>query len=1023
MSAVDGAFQSLSLSSSGTQLHPSALLSLAFAASFTTPLAVSQTQVPGQTNVPTVPLVPGGHPRNPLDAAIKPRGADLTGTTELIVDAANSIYKFRYDGGPGDEVIEYEVDLSFGTPMFQGILEITETQTGIKPVAGGGLLYRPSDDYFYPGESVPQCGHYVNYYNAVEPEERELDWGTTSLLTGGVSVDFATRTLTINYGHTIDQRTENYFFLSQVELQLVGKAMRVHTKVIPIADKHDYYSNFTGYTTGRIENVTDGHDVKIPYMLEFPVVRATSLDSGQETAFVSSWIDLTKSRGQDIDKSFQSSYQRTIFGTDSITCSRITRYEPNSEIAPLQAEWSPYQMNSTVEETSWVIVTTNLEDTYARSEANSSPYKDLLASSLQVVGFFNRPDPNPWSDYEEAAENWSSFGMDMLSTYYFLQWNAQQVEFIQALGTYGCPPDGSLGNGSEDGCVQMPLDDWGPPYVHPTSVEPTTAFNDHMVAQELRGNMTGLYTGYDNRGAASEFPANNAYETHRFSPLPADDCNNGMVTGRGQMSYKGMKYNAERNDAEHRANHRASLVFVDILGPKHPDGFIDHNYLKDNAKEMRQNARNHREMLMSRSENMAGPVLTEGSGYFPHFDGSIYNAGYADAIDGIVNTGGGVLRSESTSSTDPLTRYNWWVMPDYTLGEMSRLQAKNGLGFMVRFECHNNAHQRPTGALTPRNGGYYHPFNPATEELFDKYRAYEITNGTRGHFETFGIVDAPGNRDSDRFKEYYMMQGLQEDYLRSKVDIVEYEKNGVMETASDILLNSTKTGYSASASNFGIMDELTNPRIHIRYESGLEIYVNHSDVDWVQHGFKIPEDGFLAFNAATGLLSFSAIPQGPGFTDDRIDYSRVDKRYEFFDGRGVVDSYLGMSNLGGVVDGNAVVHNLVHHIEVKEVSGGGLDVSSLPGTAPTLTKIELVGPNLIEEGSRALLRVVGSYTDIFGNVVAKQDVSHLRVSFSSNKELKLPVDRAGVIEGLSTGSARIKAELGSLIATRKVYIQ
>jgi hypothetical protein len=105
----------------------------------------------------------------------------------------------------------------------------------------------------------------------------------------------------------------------------------------------------------------------------------------------------------------------------------------------------------------------------------------------------------------------------------------------------------------------------------------------------------------------------------------------------------------------------------------------------------------------------------------------------------------------------------------------------------------------------------------------DKYRSMEIAYGHAG-FIANQILREP----SYSVKEHHLVAPVQARYGAAKAVGIEYAVGGRMVDASDAVAA-------------GVLD-----RVHVKYDSGLEVWVNHRQDDWRAAGQVIPQHCFLA---------------------------------------------------------------------------------------------------------------------------------------------------------------------------------
>jgi hypothetical protein len=192
------------------------------------------------------------------------------------------------------------------------------------------------------------------------------------------------------------------------------------------------------------------------------------------------------------------------------------------------------------------------------------------------------------------------------------------------------------------------------------------------------------------------------------------------------------------------------------------------------------------------------------------------------------------------------------------------------------------------------------------------------------------------------------------------------------------------------------------------------MYLNHAPSTWtVTVGgvrYDLPEDGWAAYQPASGFVAFSAIP--PSVGGNRIDYCFAPGEYEFFDGRGVVNGW-GNIDTGGVR--RLEVENFVHGRTVSETPSGAILVTQ--GAAPVCTHVAIVGPAAIKSGQRYALEAIAHYANgAFRNVTTLVDWS------SSNGNVA-QVNDGAVLKALAPGQATIATTNFGTVASTPLIVQ
>jgi len=600
-------------------------------------------------------------------------------------------------------------------------------------------------------------------------------------------------------------------------------------------------------------------------------------------------------------------------------------------------------LTASLDETFWVLVTRELSDTFPETEANPSPYRGTLAGRPVVL--FSSPNTD-WLGYLEQINLFDSWGMDNLALYYFYWWSDAQ------------PPPGSSP-------PQVPSHIWVP-------ARDEFNFFDLVDRSNDLGYLHGYYTLFS-------MNANQAHHDPEDACLDADSRPAGMAPARALA-------HSLREDGEMRTRYGTSLSFSDVLGYRHPRKRTDYdNTDTTRSKRIADVLADKRALFQQMQDIHEGPALSEGSIATLGSNYELLFAGFVDSTEATINGAGGAKASDMDVN-DPRAPENWWVVPDYALEVTNRTQAPHSNGFYGRFYASLD-----------------NTFFPLSDARMDSYRIYSITYGKTGYFHSNGPINGQGNlmAYADMIKEYYLMAGLQQDYLSSTIDSVVYWIDGTPRDLQTVLLESTATNP---------LDDLRDARIQQTWQSGLLVYLNHSDSNW--DGLEIdgvsyilPENGWVAHNPNTGFLAFSAIPEALASTGQRIDYALVPSRYEMLDGRGTAVDYGGLSSSTGWL----VVANQFRGISLAEDADGVITTEQV--SEPQVVAIELRGPDLIEPGHLTLLQAWAT-TDTGAN----QEFSYVHGDWSSSNPAVATVNRAGVVEALTEGTSDISFTAGTLVS-------
>ena len=836
----------------------------------------------------------GGSAPTAFDARLLPCAAQAVGATRLINQ--DPVFKFEF---VGDETLTYVIDT--GHPdVLGGLLRVVEESTGVTAVSEAGMTYRDSTG-----------------------ELRQPDW-LRQQASPHLTVSTSGDTLRLLYDDAIDGGHRRI-----VELRMMGKALQVHA-FDPDGETNGM-AGYAGFAFGLTESAGAPFDLRIPGMISTPVTLFKS--SQGETAYVTVQFDWSLSNS---GTHTVPTYSDVRSGPDWIDNSVDVHYPTNTD----------GRINAPVDETAWIVVTRNFEDTFPETEAEPSPYRDLLID--RTVTLFSRKHVT-WQNKLELLRLFRDWGMDGMAFYDFYWWSAS---------TFGPGPG------------QPQSHTWFPA-LDEANFLTLTAF-----ATEA-GFLQGYYTLYG---------INATQPFHDPTDAVVTDGNGSQarrIAPRRAISH------SQRDESAMRAAYDTSMSYPDVFGHQHPFVVVDYDAaVPDKGKTTAEVLVDKRRLLRQMQVLHDGPCLSEGSGALHRFNRQyeLLSAGFVDSSQATINTGAQV-DNQDLAIGDPLTPVEWWVIPDYSLRVLNRTSVPHGNGFYDRFFVTS-----PT---------------PIAENLLDRYRLYEITYGHTSFFQTTAAVNGaqPGELNNrlwyaDMVKEYYMLQALQAEYFDSPVASVLYEYNSNMVDAGTVLASSTHPG--------GPLEEFRHPRIRIEYEGGLVIHLNHGPADWtgIAAGgslYTLPEDGWVAHNSSTGLLAFSAIPTDPAVSPQgsRIDYALAPNRYEMLDGRGVVPTFGGFDDPAQGL--TLQVRNLVRNILVVEQPDRTLQATA--GPAPALVSLRLEGPTLMRGGHEGLLKAVATYDN-----GSSQRISHLLGSWVSSDLSVATVSRSGVINALAAGTTRISFE-------------
>jgi hypothetical protein len=295
-----------------------------------------------------------------------------------------------------------------------------------------------------------------------------------------------------------------------------------------------------------------------------------------------------------------------------------------------------------------------------------------------------------------------------------------------------------------------------------------------------------------------------------------------------------------------RRNYRPNASFLGLHTAVHPESVL-HQVDREEANQASATVADvvawNKQLCQSMRSIHDGPVFGEGGSGTDRFD--TYYAGYVDAVE----------RSLDAGRVTP-------VLPDFELQRVHPLCIGYGLGRYGHFYRAD----RGEGPVAPDVGDW------------DCYRATTIAFGHAGYLSTADLADpgginwSPLGRIDRAFTEYFMLRGLQAEYLSSAVRQVEYWDGKEWLDLGRLLRSSA---------------DVQNVRLRVSYENGLTVWVNrHARSEWSVSAsgksYTLPPNGWLALNPETGLVTYSALVSG-----GRADVMRC-ASYRFLNSRSTV---------------------------------------------------------------------------------------------------------------------------------------
>jgi hypothetical protein len=272
----------------------------------------------------------------------------------------------------------------------------------------------------------------------------------------------------------------------------------------------------------------------------------------------------------------------------------------------------------------------------------------------------------------------------------------------------------------------------------------------------------------------------------------------------GEQSYalkpaRFLKYARQFSPEIHR-RYDTTAAYLDVHTCAPPWFRVDFDAAEPGAGTSRRCYDNNLALFRLERETHGGPLFGEGCQ-------QMYWAGAVDGVEAQIAGGEGA----------PL-------LLDFDLLKLHPQMVNHGMGYHERW-------------LQESYDGDWGQRMPAQYRM-DKYRSMEIAYGHAG-FIANQILREP----SYAVKEHHLVAPVQALYGAAKAVDIRYEVDGRMVDVSDAVAA-------------GALD-----RAYVRYDSGLEVWVNHREQDWRVGDHAIPQHCFLA--RGPGLLAYSGRRGGP----------------------------------------------------------------------------------------------------------------------------------------------------------------
>lgn len=700
-----------------------------------------------------------------------------------------------------------------------------------------------------------------------------------------------------------------------------------------------FLRNYMGVLQGTGQGFDSPQILKLMGGVSHPIVK---FEGPAKTYYTSNTLDILNSNAAD----YFATQSPAVPGPG--TTALAYNYNTWGQYKPLS---NGSQIGAAVDDTFRIIVTSKVHEAFLVPTQPASPYRELLSN--RMVMLLNGVDPTNYPPFWVKLDEW---GVDNVAAYLFVGWSAGAPEGP------GAPHLGP---------------DWWPP-----------------------ANPTGFAAAID--GARSRGILIGAYNTFGSMPPGAPPAvNDPAMIARNEFGQAKVDYNYglpltatsacaihAARESTHLRNAGATMGYLDVQTNATPTRGADGDHIDQIAgspwaKTLKRACADQQAWMRQMQETYQGPLLGEGSHIVDGSNFELLWGGFCDSVQRSLNVGTNIdpWTLPNNRRGWALTPTGWPVVPEIDWRVFSQLQMNHGNGFPERF------FSPPDGPDFVNATGVVYPLN---DKQLDRYRLYEITYGKAGYIQTTGIPNGVGNQHyhADVLKEYHMTNALQSRYAQAPPTSIAYLNGGTWKTFQQILEESDS------------LDPFRNARIRLLFANGLEIYVNHAETAYsVTVGgvaYSIPEDGFVARQASSGFLAFSAVPPGTGGA--RIDYCIDPAAYEFFDGRGVVGSWGGQStpSLGvqftSFSRGKTFRENPTTHV-IAQVG---------TTNAPSLVRVEVTpATSTLSPGSRKGLKAFAVYAN-----GARRDVTKI-VNWSSGASSIASVNSGAAVTANAPGNATI----------------
>lgn len=721
------------------------------------------------------------------------------------------------------------------------------------------------------------------------------------------------------------------------EIRSQGKQLRI--RALDPSGSLTLANNFSGLYFGKSTGVENPVTVRMQGTLAMPLTLfRKKVGSKTDHYFTANMLDLFQTNSSDHT---MGPVLAPVLGADSTTQAMDTRAG--------YLQLSNGKLAGPLDDAIILVVSSRIRDVLTDSTAPPSPYHTLLANRM----ILNLPSTN-WPSYDAMFDQYLSLGMYSIAGYFFLEWSASADD----------PP-----------AFQSNV---GPDWVPAVDAANFDSMLQHGLAM---GALLGSYTAFNCMPATAP---GWVYDPSQFVKDAAGVAKNWLGYPLIGVEASGLHAASESAKLEDLG---CTLAYLDIQTygsiDKAPDGgHLDQTASSPWAKTNRKAFGAQKSWIDGMRGTLSGPLLGEGSIATLNSNMEFLYYGYVDSVQRTINTGGNV-QANALPAGSPYAPTNWPIIPEYEWRVAVKNQVNHGNGFYERFFGPSDG---PT--IVEANG---YPIFPLTQDAMDLYQAFLITYGHAGSLTTNGAKYATGGHITHpgAAQTYFMTNALQALYYLSPVKTISYRVGGAFKSFEEVLFDSES------------LDTFRHVPVQIDFQNGLRIVVNHGTVPLtINEGgvtYTLPaKTGWYAGTGNSWLVSFSAIPPGTG--GKRIDYCKATGQYEYFNGRGAVSGYGGITTTAKRSKWKVTPTNLT----VTEDAEGNL--TSTTGTPPNLDAV-MISPDdvILDEGERTGLKAVANFDN--GGLL---DVTTLLHWYSTQPDVATVNDR-GVVTAVGSGETQIVA--------------